>query len=155
MIFGNTGRNVVRSLFFVYIGDVQQSGSVSLSLRCRFAKTLNPLSGSYPMTSFFQLKWLRKLVRRNTKPIEYGSALAWRDRLSIGYAILAWNAFGMVCYMVYTGRNDWAKHHGLKSEEELSMSPGKWVYLEYFRGSDYITKHGCLPINSPTIRSHA
>lgn len=78
-----------------------------------------------PAMSFFQIKWLRKLVRRNTKPIEYTHALAWRDRLSIGYALLAWNAFGMVCYMVYTGRNDWAKFHGLKTAEDELLSPGE------------------------------
>lgn len=76
--------------------------------------------------SFFQFKWLRKLVRRNMRPIEYTHALAWRDRLSIAYAVVAWNAFGMVCYMVYTGRNDWAKFHGLKTAEDDLMSPGMY-----------------------------
>lgn len=75
--------------------------------------------------SIFQMKWLRTLVRRNTKPIEYRYALAWKDRLSIVYMLLAWNAFGCVCYMVYTGRNDWAKYHGLKNDEEVKMSPCK------------------------------
>lgn len=72
--------------------------------------------------SMFQLKWLRKLVRRNTRPIEHRHAFAWRDRLSIAYALVAWNAFGMVCYMAYSGRNDWAKFHGLKSAEEQRLS---------------------------------
>lgn len=64
------------------------------------------------------MKWLRNLVRRNTKPIEYRHALAWKDRLSLAYMLIAWNAFGFVCYMAFTGRSDWAKYHGLKSDEE-------------------------------------
>lgn len=27
--------------------------------------------------------------------------------------------------MAYTGRNDWAKYYGVKTEEEANMSPGK------------------------------
>lgn len=75
--------------------------------------------------TLFQLKWLRKLVRKNTRPIEFTRALQWRDRLSIAYALLAWNAFGLVCYMVYSGRKDWAQTHGLKSGEEQHLSPCK------------------------------
>ena len=47
-----------------------------------------------------------------------------KEKLSIAYALLAWNALGLVCYMIYTGRADWAKHYGLKTEEEASMPPG-------------------------------
>lgn len=74
--------------------------------------------------ALFQFKWLRKMVRKNTNPIEYTKAILWKEKLSIGYMLLAWNAFGLVCYMVYTGRADWAKYYGLKSEEELRMSSG-------------------------------
>lgn len=81
------------------------------------------------MSSFFQFRWLRKLVRKNTNPIEYSRAISWRDRLSIGYALVAWNAFGVVCYMVYTGRSDWAQYHGLKTEEEQKMTSCKFVRM--------------------------
>lgn len=74
--------------------------------------------------ALFQLKWLRKLVRRSTNPIPYRRAATWKERLSIAYMIMGWNAFGLVCYMFYTGRGDWAKFYGLKSEEESNMSPG-------------------------------
>lgn len=61
------------------------------------------------------------------KPLQETTAAQWKSRLSIAYALLAWNAFGIVVYMISTGRADWAKYHGLKSEEELQMTPGKPV----------------------------
>lgn len=84
--------------------------------------------------ALFQMKWLRSLVRRNTKPIEYRHALAWKDRLSLAYMLVAWNAFGLVCYMIFSGRADWAKHHGLKDDEEGRMSSGTYflyIILKY------------------------
>lgn len=75
--------------------------------------------------ALFEMKWLRRFVRRHTNPIPEHRADLWKRRLSIGYAILAWQAFGIVCYMVYTGRNDWAKYYGYKSEEEAALSPAQ------------------------------
>jgi hypothetical protein len=75
--------------------------------------------------ALFQLKWLRRFVRRNTNPMPMNKAGKWKSRLSVMYAVLAWNAFGMVCYMVYTGKNDWAKYYGLKKPEDEMLSPGK------------------------------
>ncbi|XP_016938901.2 uncharacterized protein [Drosophila suzukii] len=75
--------------------------------------------------ALFEMKWLRRWVRRNTNPIPEHRAELWKRRLSIGYAVLAWQAFGLVCYMVYTGRNDWAKFYGYKTEEELALSPAQ------------------------------
>lgn len=68
--------------------------------------------------SLFQMKWLRRLVRKNTKPIPELEAAKWKRRLSVGYAILAWNAFGFVCYMAFSGKSDWAQYYGFKTEEE-------------------------------------
>ena len=82
--------------------------------------------------ALFQFKWLRKFVRKNTTPIPYKKAETLKERLSIGYMILAWNAFGMVCYMVYTGRSDWAKYYGYKSEEESNMAPGNICIFNFF-----------------------
>lgn len=73
--------------------------------------------------ALFQMKWLRRFVRNNTSPIPEVQAHMWKRRLSIGYALLAWNAFGYVCYMVFTGRSDWAHYYGLKSDEEKNESP--------------------------------
>lgn len=75
--------------------------------------------------AMFQMKWLRKLVRRHTTPLPMSTAQLWKQRLSIAYAVLAWNAFGFVLYACFTGRADWAKAAGLKSQEEINMSPGK------------------------------
>lgn len=77
--------------------------------------------------ALFQMKWLRNFVRRNTAPLPMGLAHTWKKRLSVGYAFLAWNAFGFVLYAIFTGRADWAKAAGLKTEEEAAMSPGKWI----------------------------
>jgi len=77
--------------------------------------------------ALFQMKWLRRFVRNNTRQIPYTTANVWKQRLSIGYALLAWNAFGFVVYAVLTGRSDWAKD--LKSPEELAMSPGMFVTI--------------------------
>lgn len=85
--------------------------------------------------ALFQMKWLRNFVRRNTNPLPMGIAHTWKQRLSIGYALLAWNAFGFVLYAVFTGKSDWAKSAGLKDQEELRMTPGKSIgYL-----TDYVT----------------
>ncbi|XP_054727049.1 uncharacterized protein LOC129236826 [Anastrepha obliqua] len=75
--------------------------------------------------ALFEIKWLRRWIRRHTNPIPMDSAELWKRRLSIGYALLAWNAFGFVCYMVFTGRNDWAKYYGHKSEEEAKLTPAQ------------------------------
>ncbi|EDW07553.1 uncharacterized protein LOC6584582 [Drosophila mojavensis] len=82
--------------------------------------------------ALFQMKWLRRFVRRHTNPIPEQRAEMWKRRLSIGYAILAWQAFGFVCYMVYTGRNDWAKYYGYKTEEEMALSPAQ-QYARHIR----------------------
>jgi hypothetical protein len=71
-------------------------------------------------------RWLRRLIRRHTKPIPVDRALSVKKTLSLVYMLLAWNAFGMVCYMVYTGRGDWARFYGYKSEIDASLSPGKF-----------------------------
>uniref|UniRef100_W8CAP0 Uncharacterized protein n=1 Tax=Ceratitis capitata TaxID=7213 RepID=W8CAP0_CERCA len=75
--------------------------------------------------ALFEMKWLRRWVRRHTSPIPEDNAVLWKRRLSVVYALLAWNAFGFVCYMVYTGRNDWARYYGFKSEEEAKLTPAQ------------------------------
>lgn len=66
------------------------------------------------------LRWLRRLVRRNTRPIAQHDAHIWRKRLSLAYAFFAWNALAVVGLAVYNGRRDWAKYHGLPAEEKTS-----------------------------------
>lgn len=74
--------------------------------------------------SLFRMNWLRRLIRKKTTPIPVERAALWEKRLSMVYMLLTWNAFGLVCYMIYTGKADWAKYYGVKSEEEANMSPG-------------------------------
>ncbi|XP_055682813.1 uncharacterized protein LOC129789786 [Lutzomyia longipalpis] len=68
--------------------------------------------------ALFRFPWLRRFVRRNTRPIPLNTAETWRNRLSLGYMFLAWNAFGFVCYAIYNGKLDWAKSHGIKDEHD-------------------------------------
>jgi hypothetical protein len=76
--------------------------------------------------AMFSFKWLRRFVRRHTNPIPVDRAASVKQKLSLIYMMLAWNAFGVVCYMIYTGRGDWAKHYGYKSDADSSLPPGKY-----------------------------
>ncbi|CRK95368.1 CLUMA_CG008680, isoform A [Clunio marinus] len=60
--------------------------------------------------------FVRRFLRRNTKPIEHNVAYRWKRNLSLAYGFLAWNAFGFVCYQIYNGKADWAKHHGVETD---------------------------------------
>lgn len=75
--------------------------------------------------TLFNFPWLRNFIRKRTSPIPHVKASTWKSRLSIAYALLAWNAFGAVLYAVYNGKADWAKYHGLVSEEEAHLRPGR------------------------------
>lgn len=81
--------------------------------------------------SLFKFLWLRQFIRRHTKPIPEVTAEVWKKRLSVSYMLLAWNAFGFVLYMIYSGKADWAQFYGVKDENELKLSPGR-----YYRVSD-------------------
>jgi hypothetical protein len=88
------------------------------------------------------MQWLRRLVRRNTKPIPQPIAHVWKRRMALAYGFLAWNAlaviiklmtkvifpyvylFQVVVYAVYNGKRDWAEYHGL---ETTKLSPGKYL----------------------------
>lgn len=61
--------------------------------------------------------WLRRWVRRSTKPIDYNTAGAWKKRLSLAYGILAWNALAFVGYAIYNGKRDWAEYHGMETDK--------------------------------------
>lgn len=61
--------------------------------------------------SIFKFKWLRRMIRRNTSPIPMNTAALWKKRLSLLYALLAWNAFGFVIYSAYHGKTDWASEN--------------------------------------------
>ncbi|KAF5292830.1 hypothetical protein FQA39_LY13875 [Lamprigera yunnana] len=70
-------------------------------------------------------KWLRRLIRKHTKPIAPFQAALWKQRVSIAYALFAWTAFGYVIYNVVNGKSDWGKYYNLKSEEELLQTPAQ------------------------------
>lgn len=68
------------------------------------------------------LQWMRRWIRRSTKPIPVTKAEMWKRRLSIAYAFFAWNAIAIVGYSFYKGKGDWAAYHGLPVDK---ASPGK------------------------------
>lgn len=61
--------------------------------------------------ALFKFKWLRKFVRKRTNPIPMNVAEKYKQRLSIVYAFLAWNAFGFVMFSVFKGKVDWASEY--------------------------------------------
>lgn len=67
------------------------------------------------------MRWLRRWIRRSTRPIEHDKADFWKRRLSLAYGFLAWNAFAVVAWSMYNGKRDWAAYHGLEVERS---SPG-------------------------------
>ncbi|CAG9809499.1 unnamed protein product [Chironomus riparius] len=68
----------------------------------------------------FELKWLRRIVRKKTNPIPVDIAHKYKGRLSFVYAFIAWNAFGLVIFQIFRGKADWADHHGLPKEDGTS-----------------------------------
>uniref|UniRef100_A0A6M2DEC7 Uncharacterized protein n=1 Tax=Xenopsylla cheopis TaxID=163159 RepID=A0A6M2DEC7_XENCH len=72
----------------------------------------------------FRLRWLRRMVRRHTNPIEEERAIKWQRRLSLTYMIVATNAFIACTYMCFTGRADWADYYGFKSPEDKEIPSG-------------------------------
>lgn len=72
--------------------------------------------------SLFRFNFLRRIIRRHTKPIQENTADLWKRRLSVLYMIIAWNAIGFVGLAAYHGKLDWAKYYNLKTEEELNST---------------------------------
>lgn len=84
------------------------------------------------MTEFnFEMvfQWIRRAVRRNTRPIPLADADRWKKRLSLAYGFLAWNALAFVGLAMYNGRRDWAEYHGLEMQKG---SPCKLHVFEAF-----------------------
>lgn len=50
------------------------------------------------------MRWLRRLIRTNTRPVPRVTADIWKRRLSLAYGFFAWNALAVVAYAVYSGR---------------------------------------------------
>lgn len=72
------------------------------------------------------MRWIRRWLRRNMKPIDEYDAMEWKKKISFLYAFLAWNTVGIVAYHVYNKKYDWAAYYGLKLDEEINQSPGKF-----------------------------
>lgn len=88
--------------------------------------------------SLFRFQWLRRFVRKHTNYIPEESASLWKARLSVVYMLLSWNAFGLVVYMIYKGKNDWAQPY--KSESELNLTPGT-KYIEKLKNKSFYFKY--------------
>lgn len=101
--------------------------------------------------------WLHKLIRKKTRPIPFNKANKWRNRLSVGYAFIAWNMVGYMgkiaifkclksrwvncciyisirlllstVYLLYTGRLD-KEYYGHKNDEIDLLSPAQRFALK-------------------------
>lgn len=68
--------------------------------------------------------WLRRLIRNNMRPMSEHKARVWHGRLNVIYNVSTFSALAAVIYACFHGRADWAGYHGLKSEEEMKLTPG-------------------------------
>lgn len=72
--------------------------------------------------ALFRIRWLRRFVRKHTKPMSLDTAARNKQRLSLLYMFFAWNAVGFVTYSIFTkGKSNWAVFHNLEEDTE---SPG-------------------------------
>ncbi|CAG7834465.1 unnamed protein product [Allacma fusca] len=71
-------------------------------------------------------RFLRRLVRRHMKPVEERKAWTWKERLSMVYALAAWNAGGFVVYQIFTGNKHWPTTAGITRPEDDSIAPSAY-----------------------------
>lgn len=69
-------------------------------------------------------RWWHRAVRLLTKPKDEYVAEAWSRKLSIAYAVLAWNAFGFACYYALKERKQ-----EVVLEGDALLTPGNRSYL--------------------------
>lgn len=102
-------------------------------------------------------RWIRRWVRRSSRPINQDLAHIWKRRLSLAYGILAWNALAVVGYAMYTGKRDWAQYHGLETDKsrpgrQLSVSPTSGMLITSTFSRLLLTTDGHPKSDSPQIR---
>lgn len=88
--------------------------------------------------ALFRLLWLRRFVRRHTRPMPLDTAARNKQRLSILYMFFAWNAVGFIAYSALTkGKTNWAVFHKLEEEQD---SPGMFIHQQLdFRLTDLVS----------------
>ena len=60
-------------------------------------------------------------------PMSAEKAWSAKDKLSVAYALISWNAFGIVLYYCYQGKNHWPVALGIRTPEEEAVRPGKHI----------------------------
>jgi hypothetical protein len=60
-------------------------------------------------------------------PMSEEKAWSTKDKLAIAYALLAWNAFGIVMYKCYDGKKHWPVTIGIRTPEEEAVRPGMYT----------------------------
>ncbi|CAH1365679.1 hypothetical protein MTP99_001935 [Tenebrio molitor] len=73
--------------------------------------------------AMFNFPWIRRFIRKHMSYVPEERAHIWKQRLSVVYMLVAWNAFGFVVYNIYKGNSDWARKY--KSDAELSLTPAQ------------------------------
>lgn len=69
-------------------------------------------------------RFIRRWIRARMHPMAERSAMSIRQKISIAYMLIAWNAFGYVVYQMATGNKHWPVTHGVMTEEECMERPG-------------------------------
>lgn len=57
-------------------------------------------------------------------PMQEHKAYDMKQRLSILYMIIAWNAGGYCLYQIFSGNKSWPKTVGIRTDEEDMVRPG-------------------------------
>lgn len=84
-------------------------------------------------------RFIRRFIRRKTARMPEAKALEIKEKLSIAYAFVAWNLFGYMAYMVYSGR--WTKQE--KEDKEPELSTGRhFAKLLKLRNVELTHVHG-------------
>jgi len=74
---------------------------------------------------FFRMpRFIRRYIRRTMHPMAEKKAWDMKTKLSIFYAIIAWNSVGFVVYQMYKGNKHWPVTHGIRDPAEDAARPG-------------------------------
>lgn len=99
----------------------------------------------------FQLRWLKRFIRRNTRKIPEQKAINWQRRLSVIYMICTWNAFGAVLYMCFTGRHDWMKAGGFAPDVDIPAGRS-WAHILGVKNAQVISISGFKVVGTYEIK---
>jgi len=97
-----------------------------------------PPSATLDMAIFKLPRFLRRFFRRNMNPRTEEQVWSAKDKFSIAYAIIAWNAAGYVLWQIFGKKNvHWPVDVGIKNVEEENVRPGKYPEMKRSQGKGF------------------